>query len=368
MNTSKEQLENHTRTRTATDVDANILKLVESEVGPRGIEFITKYVPNLASKYVVLLDSSSRFNILKQRKSHYEAIVNVGMANEINRLNKYFSAANFKLHDGGYFVGRAETIGERKRRVYGKYMRPFADVYYFSDFVFHRVMPKLRAFQFVYFFVTRGRRRVFSRAELLGRLCSCGFEIVEEVEIENLLYFCVKKVKEAEKVVNPSYGPLFGMRRIGKHGKEIIVYKLRTMHPYSEYLQEYIYKRNDLQEGGKFADDFRISTLGRIFRKFWIDELPMIYNLLNGDLKLVGVRPLSKHYLSLYADDLKEMRKQVKPGLLPPFYADMPKTLDEIQDSERKYLMAYHEAPFRTDVRYFVKAMVNILVKKARSK
>jgi lipopolysaccharide/colanic/teichoic acid biosynthesis glycosyltransferase len=229
-------------------------------------------------------------------------------------------------------------------------------------------MPKIGMFQSFYFFVTKGRRRVFSKAEVLGRLCSCGFEITEIAEINNKLFFAARKITEAKSVVDASYGPLFGMKRIGKDGKVITVYKLRTMHPYSEFLQEYVYKQNDLQEGGKFADDFRISTIGRLFRKFWIDELPMIYNLLNGDMKLVGVRPLSKHYLSLYNEELKEMRKRVKPGLIPPFYADMPKTLEEIQDSERRYLNDYFTSPIRTDVRYFGLAMVNIIFRRARSK
>jgi len=368
VDTFEEHITAATEKVTEVDIDANIRKLVEGRVGPLGIEFILKYIPDLASKKVVLLDTSSRFNILKQRKSQYDAVLNVAMCNEIDRINKFFLAANVKLNEGGIFLSRAETITERKRRAYKKGIRPLSDVYYFLDFLFHRVTPKIKALQYLYFFVTKGRRRVLSRAELLGRLCSCGFEIVEEVEIENKLYFAVKKVKEAEKVVNPSYGPLFGMNRIGKGGKEITVYKLRTMHPYSEFLQEYIYKRNDLQEGGKFADDFRISTLGTIFRKFWIDELPMIYNLFNGDMKLIGVRPLSKHYLSLYAEDLKEMRKEVKPGLLPPFYADLPKTLEDIQESERRYLKAYKASPISTDLRYFAKAMVNIVIKRARSK
>jgi lipopolysaccharide/colanic/teichoic acid biosynthesis glycosyltransferase len=349
-------------------IDANIIKLVEGKVGPLGIEFVLKYVPDLDSKKVVLLDTTSRFNIEKQRKETYKAIVNVAMCNGIDRINKFFLAANRKLGDGDIFLGRAETITERKRRAYKKWFRPVSDLYYFADFIFHRVVPKIGAFQFFYFFVTKGRRRVLSRAELLGRLCSCGFEIVEELEIENKLYFAVRKIREAEKVVNPSYGPLFGMRRIGKGGKEIVVYKVRTMHPYSEFLQEYIYKRNDLQEGGKFADDFRISTLGRVFRKFWIDELPMIYNLFNGDMKVIGVRPLSRHYLGLYSEELKELRKTVKPGLIPPFYADMPKTLQEIQESEKRYILAYKKNPLTTDLRYFSKAMVNILFKKARSK
>jgi hypothetical protein len=45
------------------------------------------------------------------------------------------------------------------------------------------------------------------------------------------------------------------------------------MHPYSEYLQEYIYENNKLQQGGKFNNDFCVTTLGRIMRKTWIDEL-----------------------------------------------------------------------------------------------
>ena len=124
---------------------------------------------------------------------------------------------------------------------------------------------------------------------------------------------------------------------------------------------------NDLQEGGKFADDFRITTEGKIFRKFWLDELPMVYNLLKGDMKIFGVRPLSSHYFNLYSEELKNKRIKHKPGLIPPFYADMPKTLEEIQESELRYLESYQKRPLRTQLRYFRKATYNILFKRARS-
>ena len=68
-------------------------------------------------------------------------------------------------------------------------------------------------------------------------------------------------------------------KKVGKDGVIINVYKFRTMHPYSEYLQSYIYEQNKLQEGGKFANDFRVTTLGKCMRKLWIDELPMFINL-----------------------------------------------------------------------------------------
>ena len=93
----------------------------------------------------------------------------------------------------------------------------------------------------------------------------------------------------------------------------------------------------------------------------------MLVNWLQGDMKLVGVRPLSKHYYNLYKKELQQRRVEYKPGLVPPFYADMPKTLEEIMESETKYLDAYDKSPLFTDIRYFYKAFWNIIIKKARS-
>ncbi len=147
----------------------------------------------------------------------------------------------------------------------------------------------------------------------------------------------------------------------------IYVYKMRTMYPFSEYLQQYVYDQNKLKEGGKFKNDFRVNTLGKYMRRLWIDEWPMMANLFRGDMKIVGVRPLSQQYFELYDKSLREKRIKTRPGLIPPFYADMPKTLEEIQASENRYLDAYFKKPFITDFRYFWKATYNIVFKKARS-
>lgn len=85
-------------------------------------------------------------------------------------------------------------------------------------------------------------------------------------------------------------------------------------------------------------------------------------------MKFVGVRPLSSHYFSLYSKELQELRTKVKPGLFPPFYADMPETLEEIQESEIRYIKSYLKRPFYTDCRYFFKTFVNIALKGKRSK
>jgi hypothetical protein len=84
-------------------------------------------------------------------------------------------------------------------------------------------------------------------------------------------------------------------------------------------------------------------------------------------MKLFGVRPLSRQYFELYRPDVRERRIKYKPGLVPPFYADMPTDLDAIQASELKYLDSYDKYPIATDIRYFFKSMWNIAFHKARS-
>jgi lipopolysaccharide/colanic/teichoic acid biosynthesis glycosyltransferase len=230
-----------------------------------------------------------------------------------------------------------------------------------------RIFPKLPITKKIYFWITNGYHRAISRAEALGRLYSCGFEVIDDQVINGQLYFTARKVREPFFDYRPTYGLMIRLKRVGKNGKNIYVNKLRTMHPYSEYLQDYVYQKHSLQEGGKFHKDFRVSTLGRVMRKLWIDELPMLLNLLKGDLKLVGVRPLSQHYLELYNEDFRARRIRYRPGLVPPFYADMPKSLEEIQASEAHYLDAFDKHPLWTDFRYFWKAMYNIVVRNARS-
>ncbi len=339
---------------------------IANTVGAQALTFIREHV-NLASAATKVLHTSSKFNVESLPDDEVADFVNIRTLNHIRYLNKFFEAVNRKLPDNGIFIGTFETFGQRRRRIFNKYQKWIAAPVYFVDFMFHRVFPKVKLTRKIYFFLTGGSNRVYSLTEVLGRLVSCGFEVVDYKAYNEQTYFAVKKISDPEYNEEPSYGPLFKMKRIGKNGKVIYVYKFRTMHPYSEYLQKFLFEKNSLQEGGKIKDDFRVTYWGRIMRKLWIDELPMFINFFKGDLKLVGVRPLSKHYLSLYDDELKEMRLKHKPGLLPPFYADLPKTLEEIIESEKRYLREFDKYGFMTDVKYLFKALNNILIKRARS-
>ncbi len=343
----------------------DLANFIVEETNEETFNFISRHFGT--SDETLIVSTTTSFNVINQVKNSYRVIINLKRINDFQYINKFFEAVNSKLHDGGIFIDWVETFGLRKKRIMSEHTWGLNYLVYLCDFIFHRVFPKLPVTKKVYFFITKGRNRVLSKAESLGRLYSCGFEIIEEQFIENRLFFVVQKTKEPVFDQNPTYGPIIKLRRIGLNGKIIGVYKLRTMHAYSEYLQGYVHAKYSLQEGGKFKDDFRITTLGRIFRKLWIDELPMLINLIKGDLKLVGVRPLSRHYYNLYTKELQQRRLKFKPGLIPPFYADLPKTLDEIIASENKYLELYEKKPVKTDFSYFFKAMYNIIFKHARS-
>jgi lipopolysaccharide/colanic/teichoic acid biosynthesis glycosyltransferase len=337
------------------------------EINEDVYDFLCSHVDNHRNQTIVT-STTTRFNIETIPSDVFNVIINLKLVNDIKFVNKFFEMVNKKLPAGGLFIGTVETNEIKKAKVYRTYPKAISWFIYFTyHYIFKRVFPKVFILKKIYFFITNGFERAMSKAEAFGRLYSCGFEVVSEKVIKNKQYFVARKIADPVFDMSPTYGPVISLKRVGKNGKIIHVYKLRTMHPFAEYLQDYVYKHNDLQEGGKFKDDFRVSTLGKLMRKFWIDELPMIFNILNGDLKIVGVRPLSRHYFGLYTKDMQERRTRYRPGLVPPFYVDLPKTLDEIMASEKKYMDAYDKHPVLTDIRYFFMAFYNILIKKARS-
>ena len=315
----------------------------------------------------VVLYSHHIYNIEFYDPDTLELFINLYEVNDLRHVNAYFSTVWKDLVSGGYYLLCARTNDVLKQSINDKYPAGISHILYLWHFCFHRVMPKIPGLAQLYFSITKGKKRAFSFTEVLGRLYYCGFSSVANKVIDDKQYFLVAKTGHPVQGQQPTYGPLIRLNRVGKDGKPIKVLKMRTMHPYSEFLQDYVYQMNDLKSGGKFKDDFRITTSGKIMRRLWLDELPMLLNLIRGDIKLVGIRPISKHYMNLYSKDLQEMRKHVKPGLIPPYYADLPKTLEEIEASEIRYIEAYRKNHWGTDIKYLFKAFGNIFIRKARS-
>ena len=283
--------------------------------------------------------------------------------------NLVFEKVRSLLHDDAYFAFRIVTAENIKFNIKQRFSPVLFHIYYIIHYLFRRVLPKLKGFRKISRLLENPVD--ISKAEIIGRLIYKGFSVVDIAESNNetIVIARINSIENpSETQPLPNEGILFKMRRMGQYGKPIVVYKLRSMHPYAEYVQQYIHARNGLDSDGKFKNDFRVSTGGRLLRKYWIDEIPMLFNLLKGDIKLVGVRPISEHYFSLYPAYLQLIRRRHKPGLLPPFYADLPVSFDEIIVSEMTYLQAHEQNPLSTDLRYLKRIITNILFSKVRSK
>lgn len=332
-------------------------------------DFIKQYVE--LGRFDILssafLFASDIFNIDIFEDDSLSFFFNFETVNNFRHVNRLCIALNKKMKKGGVFIGCFESYDQRQQRIYSKFPRWFARIFYLVDFCYKRIMPKLPLLKKVYFLMSHGRKRVFSRTEVLGRLYYCGFEVIGLRPINNIYYFIAKKTKEPQTDPWPSYGPIFRQRRLGQGGRVLFIYKLRTMHPFAEYLHQYIFEKNQLEESGKIKGDFRITSWGRFFRKTWMDELPMLVNWLKRDIKLIGVRPLSETFFKTYPEELQKERIRFKPGLIPPYYADMPSGIEEVWSSEKRYLERYQKHPWRTDLVYFFKALNNILFHHAKS-
>ncbi|HYX08227.1 MAG TPA: hypothetical protein VE912_15965, partial [Bacteroidales bacterium] len=211
-------------------------RLVE-ETGKEAYKFITRHV-DLDAKDTYIVSTTTRFNITYNASNDSKGLVNLARVNDIRYINKFFESVNAKLENGGCFVGCAETKDLRKQRILNKFPWGINYIMYSLDFTIKRIFPKFALTKRLYFFLTRGNNRVLTRAEVMGRLYSCGFEVEDEQFLNGRLYFAARKRKRPSYDLNPTYGPLVRLKRLGKDGKVIKVYKFRTMHPFAEYLQE----------------------------------------------------------------------------------------------------------------------------------
>ena len=351
-------------------IDENSIEEINDAILQYGDEKVLKFL----SQYIDLESSNTKiiattrltnFSIL--RKYNYDVILNLAKLNSIRGINRIFCTINQKLPDNGLFCCNFETIEMMTNKIRQKFPPVIRQIALCFFFIKKRILPKILLTSRLYFDITKGKKRTFSKTEVFGRLYYCGFEIVEEYNDNSLCWIIARRASQPKPQSNKRYDFIIKLPRVGKNGEIIYYYKMRTMYPYAEYLQKYVYEKCGTDDIGKAKDDIRITDWGRIFRRFWIDELPMILNLIKGDLKIVGVRPLSKTFFETYPEYLQQKRIKTKPGLVPPFYYDLPKTTQAIFDSEERYIDQYLKSPVWTDIKYFFVAMWNIIVKKARS-
>ena len=114
---------------------------------------------------------------------------------------------------------------------------------------------------------------------------------------------------------SPGAGPIFSQTRVGKDGKEFTFYKFRSMKPNAEAHLHELLAKNEMQGPVfKIKHDPRITRVGKFIRKTSIDELPQLWNILKGDMSIVGPRPALPREVKQY-DDYARQRLLVQPGL-----------------------------------------------------
>ncbi len=139
-------------------------------------------------------------------------------------------------------------------------------------------------------------------------------------------------------------GAFYHQRRVGRQGNEFRLHKFRTMKPYSDSL-------GLLTIGGK---DPRITKIGYSLRKYKLDELPQLFNVLKGEMSFVGPRPEVKKYVNLYTEEQRKVLT-IRPGITD--YASLEyfnenDVLAESSNPEQTYIEEIMPAKLTLNTKY----------------
>ena len=131
---------------------------------------------------------------------------------------------------------------------------------------------------------------------------------------------------------------------MGKNGKDFLLWKFRTMKPDSD-------KKGLLTVGGR---DPRVTGIGYFLRKYKLDELPQLFNVLSGEMSLVGPRPEVRKYVEMYSpEQLKVL--EVKPGITDYAsieYSKENELLAKSSDPEKTYIEEIMPAKLKLNMKY----------------
>ena len=288
------------------------------------------------------------------------------LVNNFKDINANLKGFHDHVNRGGYLIIGYKNLEDIEDRInQSKGLAKFFKKVKF--YVFDRAFPKIPVFSALHKALTLGKNKVISRTEVWGRLMYHGFDVKKEVREGDIMYLIAQKDRTISENPSPSYSPLIRLNRVSLYGNLVKIYKVRSMYPYSEFLQEKVYEMNSLSSTGKFSQDFRITKLGKIYRKYWIDELPQFLDWSRGTIKLVGIRAMSQHFFSLYSKEYQELFYQVKPGIISPIFDEETDSFETIQKIEQEYLEKYLKSPIKTDIEYFFITIKHML-KGVRSK
>ena len=141
---------------------------------------------------------------------------------------------------------------------------------------------------------------------------------------------------------------LFLQKRVGRYGKEFNIYRFRTMVTNAEKIGKQI----------TVGKDSRITRVGAFLRKFKIDELPQLFNVLKGDMSLVGPRPEVPKYVALYNEEQRHVL-DVRPGITDMAslrYKDENDILGNVDNPEEYYINIIMRDKLNLNLEYIEKS------------
>lgn len=139
-------------------------------------------------------------------------------------------------------------------------------------------------------------------------------------------------------------GGFYRQQRVGRYGEDFYVYKFRSMRVGAD-------KQGLITVGGR---DPRITHIGYFVRKYKLDELPQLFNVLKGDMSLVGPRPEVRKYVDLYTDEQRKVLS-VRPGITDYAsieYVDENTILGQAEDADKAYVEQIMPDKIRYNMRY----------------
>lgn len=159
----------------------------------------------------------------------------------------------------------------------------------------------------------------------------------------------------------PTASPFFIQERVGKDGKHFFIYKLRSMHKNAEERLPELGELNEAEGPAfKMKNDPRITKVGKVLRKTYIDELPQLWNVVKGDMSLVGPRPPLPREVEQYTD-YQMQRLSVQQGMTCYWQIAENRytfSFDKWVELDLKYV---REQSFRTDLTILLSTIKTVL-------
>lgn len=146
------------------------------------------------------------------------------------------------------------------------------------------------------------------------------------------------------KFLEDFHSPIYRSVRIGKGGKPFNFYKIRSMRPNADRLEDFLTPEEleEYKKEFKLVKDPRITSVGRFLRKSSMDELPQLWNILRGDMSLVGPRPLLEPELrDHYTPEEQALLVSVRPGLTG-YWQAAARNESTYETGERQYQELYY--------------------------